>query len=187
MTHDVSIGTLAPGQGVVPLRQLGPIWLAWLPGGLVRLEQREHPDSAERRAECLRDGMIEREVPAVLREPFERFDAGEPIDLAAVPVVLRGSPFMIAVWAALRAIPRGQVRTYGGLAKDAGSPRAARAVGTAMAKNPLPLVVPCHRVIANGSLIGGYSDGLPRKRLLLTMEGVRLEGDRVLPGQLDLL
>ena len=60
-------------------------------------------------------------------------------------------------------------------------------LGSAMAKNPLPLVVPCHRVVANGSLLGGYSDGLARKRLLLGLEGVRIEGDRVLPGQLDLL
>jgi methylated-DNA-[protein]-cysteine S-methyltransferase len=213
MTHDVSIEPRAPGQGVVTLPKLGRVWLAWLPGGLVRLEQREHEDSAERRAACLREGMIERDVPAIFREPLERFDAGEPIDLATIPVVLRGSPFFVAVWTALRKIPRGHVRTYGGLAKDAGSPRATRAVGTAMAKNPLPLVVPCHRVIANGGRLGGYSDGprsgsrdgplpfvpdagtvrdplrergLPRKRLLLAMEGVRIEGDRVLPGQLDL-
>jgi O-6-methylguanine DNA methyltransferase len=163
------------------------MWLAWLPDGLVRVEQREHADGAARREECAREGMIARDVPAIFREPLERFDAGDPIDLASLPVVLRGSPFFAEVWTALRRIPRGHVRTYGGLAKDAGSPRATRAVGTAMAKNPLPLVVPCHRVVANGSLLGGYSDGLPRKRLLLGMEGVRIEGDRVLPGQLDLL
>ncbi len=178
---------LEAGQGVVVLPQLGSIWLAWLPDGLVRVEQAERPDSAERRAAWARDGMTVRAVPKILREPLERFDAGEAIDLAALPVVLRGSPFFVRVWTELRRIPRGHVRTYGGLARDAGSPRATRAVGTAMAKNPLPLVVPCHRVVANGSLLGGYSDGLPRKRLLLRMEGVRMEGDRVLPGQLDLL
>ena len=94
---------------------------------------------------------------------FEAFDRSEPIDLAGVPVVLSGPPFFVAVWRALRNVKRGHVRTYGGLARDVGSPRATRVVGTAMAMNPLPLVLPRHRVIADGSRLGGYADGRPRK------------------------
>lgn len=107
--------------------------------------------------------------------------------MASIPVMLEGPPFFVAVWRALRNVARGHVRSYGGLARDVGSPRATRAVGTAMARNPLPLVVPCHRVIADGSLLGGYSDGVARKVVLLALEGVRVDGDRVLAGQLDLL
>jgi methylated-DNA-[protein]-cysteine S-methyltransferase len=85
--------------------------------------------------------------------------------------------------------PRGRVRTYAGLAADVGAPRAMRAIGAAMAKNPIPIAVPCHRVIANRNRIGGYSGGtgVDRKRALLALEGVRVEGDAILLGQLDLL
>ena len=172
---------------MLALPTLGSLWLAWGHSGLVAVEQRDSPRRAELRAEHLAAGRPDLEVPTIFREALQRFDAGEPIDLASVPVELSGPPFFVAVWTALRRVPRGHVRTYGGLAKDAGSPRATRAVGTAMARNPLPLVVPCHRVIASESHVGGYSDGLLRKRLLLGLEGVRIEGDRVLPGQLDLL
>ena len=132
-------------------------------------------------------GRDEREVPRALAEPFEAFDRGEAIDLAGGPVVLSGPPFFVAVWRALRNVKRGHVRTYGGLARDVGSARATRVVGTAMAKNPLPLVVPCHRVIADGARLGGDADGRARKILLLSMEGVRVDGERVLAEQLDLL
>jgi methylated-DNA-[protein]-cysteine S-methyltransferase len=90
------------------------------------------------------------------------------------------------VWRALLRVKRGSVRTYQGLAKDAGSPRAVRAVGQAMARNPLPIVVPCHRVIASGGALGGYTGGVARKRVLLGLEGVPVIGEQVQVGQLDL-
>lgn len=182
-----AITDLGTGQGVLALPRLGPLWLAWEPSGVVALVQRADRVTPARRGEQRALGRLEREVPRALAEPFEAFDRGEPIDLADVPVVLRGPPFFVSVWRALRSVRRGQVRSYGGLARDVGSPRATRAVGTAMARNPLPLVVPCHRVIADASHLGGYSDGVPRKIVLLGLEGVRVDGDRVLAGQLDLL
>ena len=178
---------LGRGQAVIALPRLGALWLAWDDAGLVALDQFAARASTARRVEQRALGREERDVPPALAEPFEAFDRGEPIDLAELPVVLEGPPFFVAVWRALRNVKRGQVRTYGGLARDVGSPRATRAVGTAMARNPLPLVVPCHRVIAEGSSLGGYSDGLPRKVVLLALEGVRVDGQRVLAGQLDLL
>ena len=90
------------------------------------------------------------------------------IDLAGLP------PFIAAVLSSLRAITAGSVVSYGELAKLAGSPRAARAVGEAMRRNPLPLVIPCHRVIAAGGRIGGFSPGVEAKRVLLAHEGVTL-------------
>ncbi len=80
--------------------------------------------------------------------------------------------FSLRVLAALRAIPYGEVRSYGELARLAGSPRAARAVGQVMAANPLPIIIPCHRVVAARGLLGGYSGGggLATKSWLLDLE-----------------
>jgi len=87
-----------------------------------------------------------------------------------LPLALRGTPFQRSVWEALRAIPYGAVRSYGELAKSLGKPDAMRAVGAANGRNPVSIVVPCHRVIgANGSLTG-YAGGLERKRFLLALE-----------------
>jgi O-6-methylguanine DNA methyltransferase len=86
-----------------------------------------------------------------------------PIDIAA------GTPFQRRVWAALRRIPRGRTRTYAEIARAVGRPGAARAVGAACGANPVPLVVPCHRVVAAGGL-GGFGLGASLKRALLAAE-----------------
>ena len=74
----------------------------------------------------------------------------------------------------LEAVPHGETVTYGELAEMAGRPRAARAVGTAMATNPLPILVPCHRVVRAGGVLGAYGGGVDTKAALLALEGVRL-------------
>ena len=81
-----------------------------------------------------------------------------------------GTDFQKSVWNAMRKIPRGQTRTYGELAAAIGRPNAVRAVGTACGANPLPLFIPCHRVVAKNGL-GGFGSGLPWKILLLKTEG----------------
>ncbi len=92
-----------------------------------------------------------------------------------LPIELTGSSFQKKVWSELRNIPYGHTISYGELAKRVGNPRAARAVGSANARNPIPIIVPCHRVIgANGSLVG-FGGGLPTKRYLLGMES----GDQI--------
>jgi len=88
----------------------------------------------------------------------------------SLPLDLRGTPFQVKVLRRVATIPRGRTRTYGQVARSVGRPGAARAVGSANARNPLPLVVPCHRVVATGGL-GGYGGGLPLKRKLLKLEG----------------
>lgn len=176
---------------MLELPDLGAVWMAWSARGLVMLEQRAPgADRAQRIARWLPElpqGAAAVDVPPRFADVLLAYARAEPVDPAALAVDLRGTEFQTRVWAALRAVPRGQVRTYAGLAADASAPRAMRAVGMAMAKNPLPIVVPCHRVIANGARIGGYSDGLPRKRVLLALEGVSIDGDRVRVGQLDLI
>ena len=100
---------------------------------------------------------------------LEEYAAGErwSFDL---PVLLSGTPFQIEVWQAIAAIPFGQTVSYGELAAQLGWPRAMRAVGTAAGKNPLCLVVPCHRVIGKSGALTGYAGGLARKRRLLDFE-----------------
>jgi AraC family transcriptional regulator of adaptative response/methylated-DNA-[protein]-cysteine methyltransferase len=89
----------------------------------------------------------------------------------ALPLDVAGSRFQQRVWEALRAIPRGEVRSYGELARTVGRPAAARAVARACAANPLAVAIPCHRAVAGDGGIAGYRWGLARKRLLLAREG----------------
>ena len=114
-----------------------------------------------------------REVVVQIREYLEGKRDG-----FTLPLDLRGTPFQRAVWEALRAVPYGETRTYGELARAAGHPSAVRAVGAANGANPVPLVVPCHRVVASGGRLGGYGGGLGLKRRLLALEHQRpLRGD----------
>lgn len=88
-----------------------------------------------------------------------------------LPLAPRGDPFQLRVWALLRQIPFGQTRSYGQLAAELGDRRLARAVGAANGRNPVSVIVPCHRVVgADGALVG-YAGGLERKRFLLDLEG----------------
>ena len=88
-----------------------------------------------------------------------------PLDLAA------GTPFQRAVWKALRTIPPGQTRTYAEVAGLIGRPKAARAVGQACGANPIPVLIPCHRVLSSDGGLGGFSAGLEWKKRLLAVEG----------------
>ena len=111
-------------------------------------------------------------VQAVRRE-LSTYFAGVPTDFAALTLDPRGTPFQLRVWQELRRIPWGQTISYGELARRVGNPKASRAVGQANAVNPIPLIIPCHRVIAGDGSLGGYSSGPDRKRWLLRHEGAR--------------
>ena len=88
-----------------------------------------------------------------------------------IPIAPRGTTFQQRVWTLLRAIPYGETRTYGQLARDMGNPALAREVGGANARNPISIIVPCHRVIGADGRLTGYAGGLERKRFLLDLEG----------------
>ena len=88
----------------------------------------------------------------------------------SVPLNAEGTPFQQSVWRAMSKIPYGQTLSYGEIAKKIGKPNALRAVGTACGKNPIVIVLPCHRVTAASGGIGGYSGGLPKKKILLALE-----------------
>lgn len=106
-----------------------------------------------------------------------RYFAGERVAFD-LPIDRRGfTPFQLAVYAEVSQIPYGVVKTYGEVAGAIGRQRAARGVGTAMAHNPLPIIIPCHRVVGGSGAMTGYSGagGVDSKRLLLAMEGVALD------------
>lgn len=91
-----------------------------------------------------------------------------------LPLDGHGTPFQRAVWQALCTIPCGQLLSYGQLAQQLGQPLAARAVGAAIGRNPLSIIVPCHRVVGATRALTGYAGGLERKRALLALEGITL-------------
>jgi methylated-DNA-[protein]-cysteine S-methyltransferase len=98
-----------------------------------------------------------------------------------LPLAMDGTPFQRRVWQALREIPYGRTTTYGELARRIGrSPSASRAVGTANGRNPIAVVVPCHRVVGADGSLTGFGGGLERKRLLLELEAAALAG---VPGR----
>ena len=106
---------------------------------------------------------------SLARELTEYFDGGRrTFDL---PVDPRGTDFDLRVWDALREIPYGQTMSYGDVAARLGEPGAARAVGRACALNPVPILIPCHRLVGAGGRLTGYAGGLDAKRHLLGLEG----------------
>jgi methylated-DNA-[protein]-cysteine S-methyltransferase len=104
----------------------------------------------------------------VRRQLSEYFD-GER-DEFDVPLAMTGTPFQRRVWQALQRIPYGETTTYGELARRLGRPSASRAVGLANGRNPIAVIVPCHRVIGSDGSLTGYGGGVERKRLLLDLE-----------------
>jgi methylated-DNA-[protein]-cysteine S-methyltransferase len=113
------------------------------------------------------------EMPTVLKDTASQLDeyfAGERTEFD-VPMELDGTDFQKDVWTELTRIPYGVTISYGELARRVGRPKGPRAVGQANGRNPIPIIVPCHRVLASNG-IGGYGGGLPMKRSLLAVEGV---------------
>ena len=157
--------------------ELGRLLVAATPRGLCSISLGDSDAALERRlrdefhaADIARDdGALQDAVIEVLRIVEGRSRAIE------LPIDVRGTAFQRRVWEALVRIPRGETRTYGEVAAAIGAPRAARAVGTACATNPLPLVVPCHRVVPSSGGVGNYAFGAERKRALLEREHALVE------------
>ncbi|WP_314220186.1 methylated-DNA--[protein]-cysteine S-methyltransferase [Streptomyces zaehneri] len=112
-------------------------------------------------------------------EQLEAYFAGDLKEFS-LELRLHGTPFQRSVWDGLRKIPYGETRTYGELAEALGNPTASRAVGLANGRNPVGIIVPCHRVIGAGGGLTGYGGGLDRKRRLLDFEGGTAPGDAAL-------
>lgn len=123
-----------------------------------------------RKAVRVEPGWRRSEEPfTMVRRQLEEYFAGARFGFD-VPLDLRGTPFQLRVWRALREVPYGETLTYGELASRIGRPTAARAIGHANGSNPISVIVPCHRLVgANGALVD-YGGGLERKRFLLSLE-----------------
>lgn len=127
------------------------------------------------RVGAVSEGYELKETP-LLREVHRQLDAyfNRKLKVFNVPFVLEGTPFQQKVWRALCDIPYGTCITYGELAVRIGDPKACRAVGMANGRNPLPVIIPCHRVIGSGGKLTGYTGGLEIKTKLLQVEGITL-------------
>lgn len=166
--------------------RLSPIWFArlgttlgeWMAvadeSGLIELSYQDGEDPRLpdptwiEDAECF--GQLHRALSAYAagRGPLPDWNLGH----------LQATPFQRRVWRELQRIPYGEVRSYGDVARSLGQPGASRAVGTACGRNPIPLFIPCHRVIGSGGALGGFSCGLDVKRRLLRLEGAIVKGLR---------
>lgn len=113
-------------------------------------------------------------APGAVRVAVEAYFGGEVRALDRVRTATGGTDFQRTVWAALRAIPAGETRSYGQLAAAIGKPKAVRAAGLANGQNPIAVIVPCHRVIGANGTLTGYAGGLERKRWLLAHEGAKV-------------
>lgn len=166
---------------------LGPVGLAWSADGLVRL-QLPDSDAGKTRALLLRGITADEAHPpdglATAVAALQRYFAGAPTDFTAVPLDFTGlAAFPRRLYTEMRKLRWGETLTYGELAARVGAPGAAQAVGRAMGANPLPVIVPCHRVLASHGKLGGFSapGGGRTKLKLLAMEGVTIGAP---PGQM---
>lgn len=128
------------------------------------------------------DDLRDRWPNGKYEEAPERLDAWVQtafgnIDIAGTkaPLLLIGAPFQVKVWEALLNVPSGQVTTYSHIAEAVGNPKAVRAVGTAIGRNPVSWLIPCHRALRKTGAMGGYHWGLPMKRAMLAYEGAQSE------------
>ena len=148
-------------------------------GALSRLPQPGGPGSELPGSEA--EPPQDLDLPALLAK-LRRYFEGQPITFGEPLDPTIGTEFQRTVWTLTREIPRGQTRTYGQLARMAGSPGAARAVGQAMARNPWPIIVPCHRVLGSDGSLTGFGGGVEMKRKMLQREGAPIVGQRLLNG-----
>jgi methylated-DNA-[protein]-cysteine S-methyltransferase len=161
---------------------IGPCGVAWGRRGLTALQLPE-ADAAETRARMARRFPEARELtpPPGVQRALDRIVAllrGQPSDLSEIPLDMEGVPsFHQRVYEITRAIPPGETLSYGDVAARIGAEGAARAVGQALGRNPFAIIVPCHRVLAAGGKVGGFSanGGLATKRRLLAIEGVKFK------------
>jgi methylated-DNA-[protein]-cysteine S-methyltransferase len=158
----------------------GPVGLAWSDRGLIRLQL---PDTDEEltRTRLLRRLDATEASPPTWLEPtvaaLKDYFAGVKVDLSGSPLDLDGVPeLQQSLYREMLKLSWGETITYGGLAERIGAPGAAQAVGQAMGKNPIPIIIPCHRVLASGNTLGGFSapGGTKTKLKLFEIEGIRL-------------
>ncbi|HEY5849572.1 MAG TPA: methylated-DNA--[protein]-cysteine S-methyltransferase [Lysobacter sp.] len=152
---------------------VGPLLLAASDHGLHLIEF-HRPRHPMRRGVDWHEG--DSELLRITAQQLDEYFAGERQHFE-IPLAPRGTPFQCGVWQTLADIPYGETISYAQLAQRVGKPSAVRAVGAANGRNPLPLVLPCHRVIGSNGSLTGFGGGLPTKQFLLQLEGALPQGD----------
>jgi methylated-DNA-[protein]-cysteine S-methyltransferase len=172
----ISCGALCPGGAAIAASASGvrDIWI--FPDPIDAGEARSRFEERLRSQGAIAAGHAGPKAEKILRQALTQLESyclGK-LDEFSCPLDLegRGAPFEAKVWRALRSIPYGTTRSYGEVARALGRPRAARAVGRACGTNPIPVIIPCHRVVGSSGL-GGFGCGLPMKRRLLAVERSR--------------
>jgi methylated-DNA-[protein]-cysteine S-methyltransferase len=174
---DARFRAAAVAEGLVAVRHdeldspVGPLQIAATERGLCRISYFDD-GFEEELARQFGARVLRAPVDDVRRELTEYFEGRRTS--FDVPLDLRVAPFHAEVLAELARVPYGHTETYGALAARVGRPRAARAVGTVMNRNPIPIVLPCHRVVGSNGSLTGYAGGLDVKRRLLQLEGATL-------------
>jgi O-6-methylguanine DNA methyltransferase len=174
MSETITTAALVP----VPTVR-GTFEAAFTERGLRCLMFPNQPGAAERWLARRLPGIVVRAGDpraAVLAGELDAYFRGD-ITAFTVPIDLAGTPFQRGVWGELRAIPYGEVRSYADVARAIGRPEAVRAVGAANGANPVPIVVPCHRVIGSSGALTGFGGGLDWKRRLLATENAARWGE----------
>ena len=158
---------------------LGPLHVAALPHGLCAIAFDDQRDELEPRLRRMFGPFfkVDNGDPLGLRTRLDTYFAGDLAALSDVPRAVPATPMQRRVWALVAGLAPGTTTTYGALAARLGMPRAQRAVGVCLASNPVPIVVPCHRVVAANGAIASHPGGAAVKRWLLHHEGVRLRAD----------
>jgi len=148
---------------------VGPLLLAGEPNALHRVSfessKRSTPPGADWKLDKKPFAEVIRQLQAYFRGELKEFD---------LPLAMVGTEFQLRVWNALRAIPYGETISYAQLAERIGNPKAVRAVGLANGSNPIPIIVPCHRVIGSDGSLTGFGGGLSTKKMLLELENKQL-------------
>ena len=174
-----------PGRCTAQMRYaspLGPLLLVRTKDGLAGAwfeAQKHHPAPIDAPV-CDDDPLLQRaasQLAAYFDGEATRFD---------LPLDLIGTPFQIGVWRELLAIEPGRTCSYGEIGKKLGNPTAGRAVGAAVGRNPLSVIVPCHRVLGSDGALTGYAGGLERKIALLRLEAAHRPAPRRAPAQMEL-
>ncbi|MFA4874515.1 MAG: methylated-DNA--[protein]-cysteine S-methyltransferase [bacterium] len=153
---------------------IGTVWIARTEKGIARIE----PSGGRRTllGYFSKDPVINedpRPFDAIIKK-LDSYARGQRVDFDDALDLTEGTEFQRRVWRAIARIPWGETRSYAWLAAKAGRPKAVRAAANACGANPVPIIIPCHRVIASNGSIGGFSSGLPLKRRLLAIEGIGL-------------
>jgi methylated-DNA-[protein]-cysteine S-methyltransferase len=156
--------------------ETGKFWVACGPNGITMIHPADQPAAAFEDMHLRRTGVkpVRGDIPASCIQAVRQAAAGRAFDAVPMDISCLGG-FHRKVLKALQQVPRGEVRNYAWLARRVGNPKAARAVGNAMARNPIPILIPCHRVVPSTGGTGNYGLGKEMKRDLLRREGVDVD------------